>query len=768
MSFTVKDKSIAPLQITAEQILREAVDKSKFLRPVKKITKQTDILDVEELRNFQLKQRKYHENAVRLNPQSLQNWLKYARFEESQREFGRCRSVMERALSVHPHAVQFWKEYILIETRNGFINHARNLYERVIALLPRVDDFWYKYAFMEESLGNVSSARLIFDRWMKWEPSINAYNLYISFESRLKNTGKIRQIYSDMCRVHCVVECWIQWAQWEMESKQVGNARAVYTNAMELLFDEYYSSDSVKLCSQFAKFESSLKEIERARFIFKYGIEDMERRISEVEQLLAQRFDEKALQLLNDYKRSLQLLQSDYVLFEQQHGDKEDIESVIILKKRQEYEQQIKDISTNSSAMLQQQDYDVWFDYINLEEGILQSLSRDVQSASSHMKQSSMVNNAQFKQVVDRCREVYERAIAQVPSSSEDKRQWRRYIYLWIKYAIFEELMVKDYDRARQVYQTCLKLIPHQHFTFAKIWLLAAKFEIRHGTLVDARKLLGKALGVHPTPKLFKGYIELELSLREFSRCRILYEKFIQHDAANVYGWCKYAELESLLGETERARGIFELGIRQEYLDMPEVLWKAYIDFEVDNILPDDVKSVDRVRALYERLLQRSSHPKVWVSLAEFEHQCLLAHDQQNDKDLTPQEKAYQNARSTFQRGCESFKQSGQSEERRLLYITWLDFEQQFYDELDVSTRVEDIRSTLQKNMPQQVKKRKRQNPDDDADYTMLEYYDYEFPEDTVVVAEAVKEDPERPSISGGTGLAALLSKAKQWKKQNA
>ena len=59
--------------------------------------------------------------------------------------------------------------------------------------------------------------------------------------------------------------------------------------------------------------------------------------------------------------------------------------------------------------------YDVWFDYARLEE-----------SAND----------------VNKVREVYERAIAQVPPTQE-KRFWRRYIYLWINYALYEELETK-------------------------------------------------------------------------------------------------------------------------------------------------------------------------------------------------------------------------------------------------------------------------------------------------------------------------------------
>lgn len=55
--------------------------------------------------------------------------------------------------------------------------------------------------------------------------------------------------------------------------------------------------------------------------------------------------------------------------------------------------------------------------------------------------------------------------------------------------------------------RACLKLIPHQLFTFAKIWLLAAKLEIRARRLDAARRILGTAIGMAPKNKLFKSYI---------------------------------------------------------------------------------------------------------------------------------------------------------------------------------------------------------------------------------------------------------------------
>ena len=46
---------------------------------------------------------------------------------------------------------------------------------------------------------------------------------------------------------------------------------------------------------------------------------------------------------------------------------------------------------------------------------------------------------------------------------------------------------------------------------------------------------------------------------------------------------------------------------------MPEVLWKAYIDFEIAE------GENENVRQLYSRLLERTNHVKVWISYAQFE-----------------------------------------------------------------------------------------------------------------------------------------------------
>lgn len=75
---------------------------------------------------------------------------------------------------------------------------------------------------------------------------------------------------------------------------------------------------------------------------------------------------------------------------------------------------------------------------------------------------------------------MYERAIANVPPAPE-KRYWQRYVYLWIRYAVWEELDAGEPDRAREVYRACLKLLPHQQFTFAKVSCQLEGFEFSGG-----------------------------------------------------------------------------------------------------------------------------------------------------------------------------------------------------------------------------------------------------------------------------------------------
>jgi len=421
---------------------------------------------------------------------------------------------------------------------------------------------------------------------------------------------------------------------------------------------EYLGEDAhnQKLFISFAKFEERCKEFERARTIYKYALDNIP-------------------------KNSARKLFQKFIQFEKQFGDREGIEDVIVGKRRFQYEEEVK---------LNTMNYDAWFDYIRLEE-------------STGDK--------------NKIREVYERAIANTPPANE-KRFWRRYIYLWINYALYEELDAKDFERTRQVYKKVIKFIPHKALSFDKIWILYANFEIRQKNLQNARSVYGHAIGVAPSDKIFQAYILLETQLGNIDRCRKLYEKYLEWNPENCNAWVALGEFETNLGETERARAIFELAIQQQLLDMPELVWKKYIDFEIES------EEYERVSSLYKELLKRTKHVKVWISYAQFYVSI------GNIKS----------AREIFLEAFEALKSPETKAERVMLWESWRDFEDEAGD--DASQKL------VTENIPKRVIK-KRRIKTDTGEGPWEEYYDYMFPD----------EKAAQPNLK-------ILEMAKKWKKQ--
>uniref|UniRef100_A0A6M2DU41 Putative cell cycle control protein crooked neck n=1 Tax=Xenopsylla cheopis TaxID=163159 RepID=A0A6M2DU41_XENCH len=650
----VKNKAPAEIQITAEQLLREAKERDLEILPPPPKQK---ISDPAELRDYQHRKRKTFEDNIRKNRIVISNWIKYAQWEESQKEIQRARSIYERALDVDHRNITIWLKYTEMEMRNRQVNHARNLWDRAVTILPRANQFWYKYTYMEEMLENVAGARQVFDRWMEWQPDEQAWQTYINFELRYKELDRARAIYEKFVMVHPDIKNWIKYARFEEGHGFINGARSVYERAVEFYGEENLEE---KLFIAFARFEENQKEHDRARVIYKYALDNIP-------------------------KENTRELYKAYTIHEKKFGDRSGIEDVIVSKRKFQYEQEVQENPTN---------YDAWFDYLRLVEN---------------------------EGNVDVIRETYERAIANVPPT-KDKHFWRRYIYLWINYAVFEELNTWDVERTRQIYRTCLDLIPHKIFTFSKIWLLYAQFEIRCKNLQQARKTLGMALGVCPRDKLYRGYIDLEIQLREFDRCRILYEKFLEFGPENCITWMKFAELECLLGDIDRSRAIYELAINQPRLDMPELLWKSYIDFEFSQ------GEIEKARLLYERLLERTIHVKVWMSYAKFE---MNSNDTDGKLEL---------ARRVYERANTSLRSAGEKESRVMLLEAWRDFEKEHGDE-------ESIKKVIDK-MPRRIKKRQKIISETGADHGWEEVFDYIFPEDETV----------RPNLK-------LLAAAKNWKK---
>lgn len=174
--------------------------------------------------------------------------------------------------------------------------------------------------------------------------------------------------------------------------------------------------------------------------------------------------------------------------------------------------------------------------------------------------------------------------------------------------------------------------------------------------------------------------------------------------------------------DIERARAIFELAISQPELDMPEILWKAYIDFEVGE------EEWEKARDLYNRLLERTAHVKVWISWAHFEAS-------------VPHEGRAVAARDVFNKASQKMKEQELKEERVILLEAWKEFE--------LAQGTAETLKAVHDLMPKMVKKRRQvastSGVSESAQYE--EYYDYIFPDDQT----------QKPNFK-------LISKAHEWK----
>ncbi len=654
----VKNRAPAPIQISAEQLLREAQERK--LEEAPKAPKQY-IADRDELSSYQMGKRKTFEDQVRINKHAGGLWCRYAAWEASQNEFDRARSIFERALEIDYKDEGIWLKYGEMEMKGKFINHARNVWDRAVTLLPRSEQFWYKYSYMEELVECPDLARNVFERWMQWEPDDNAWNTYVKFEERQGALDRARKIYDRYVECLRSPKCFLKYAKWEEKHNQLGLAREVYERSLRELNPKVYSLDGI--FTAFARFEERCKEFERVRVIFNFAIAEGG--------LEGEQLEGMKQGLLN---------------FEKRYGDKDSIEDAVTMKRRAAYEAVLKE---------RPHDYDSWFDYLRLEEDYV----------GVHGK---------IAQNIDRVREVYERAVSNVPLVNE-KRYWCRYIYLWIHYAVFEELTVgtgtgngSGADRARAVYKAVLDLVPHHLFTFTKLWEQAAMLEVRVRDLGAARKLLGLAIGKSGGTKasIFKRYLLLESQLGEIDRCRKIHTKWLESMPTSAEAWTRFAALEKGLGETVRCRAVFEMAVKQEDLDAPSTVWKAYIDFEMSQSEPA------KVRALYDRLLEEQSHVKVWVSYALFEAG--------EEGKAQGEGASLQNARAVFERAYDKMKADGLKVERVQLLNTWRDVEMEGGGDVSV----------VNSRMPRKVKKRRVATDDAGNNLGWEEYYDYEFPDD--------------------------------------
>lgn len=685
--------------ITDIGILNEAFARRK---PVKISTK-VDIIDLEELKDYQLRKRTEYESYLKRNRLDMGQWIRYALFEIEQHDMRRARSIFERALLVDNTYIPLWIRYIDCELKHKYLNHARNLLDRAVSTLPRVDKLWYKYLFVEESLENWDIVRSLYSRWVSLEPNLNAWDSYIDFEIRQNQMDNVRNIYSRYVNVFPeTTKVWFKWLNFELIYGSNSTIRKVYSIAVDtlILHERALSSvpdfqkNLIELIISFANWEASIQEIERAKAIFNLAIEKWPNNAT---------------------------LNESYLNLKKRYGDSQTIEESILTKRKVYYERLLSE---------RKQDYDTWWIYLDfIEENFPLQMLISLEKATD-------INN---KPPLN-------------PTQNKVDIAWQRYLFLWMRRLIYIELKSNDINLCRELYNKIIEeiIIPSK-LMYNKIWLMFANFEIRQENIDTARKILGKCIGISPNEEIFQEYINIEIKLKEFDRVRKLYEKFIEFNPMDISTWFAYIQLEENLGDEDRVRGIFRIMLNNEVMNLEintrKIIMERFITFETD------AEEYNNGRALYREYLEMTNYSvEIWISYAMYE--CSVPTDEQLiallevNQDLSedseiqfePNEINFNKGREIYEQALTYFKNKDEPKNRYEILKALEEFENKFGNnetQEKVSKRMPKLERTmvLQKGIES-------------------EKIYYIFPEDN----ELLIESESKPS--------KFLSLAKKWKQE--
>lgn len=696
----------ADVQVSSADILLEA---HQLKQAPYKAAKQS-IQDLEELRLFQQTKRKEYEQHLNKNRLNYGQWIRYAKWElEHNHDFRRARSIMERALEVNVQHVPFWVRYIEMESMHRNVNHARNLLDRAVTTLPYTDKLWYMYVQTEEALGNYTSVRSIFERWVSWKPAKTVWQAYIGFEQRYDEYDNVRALFPRFLAEYPEGEIWLAWADFErvgvpLNDQLVSRIRGVFESALDSMAENgsLQTDDSVpELVLRWCTWEALQGELERARTIFQTVLDVA----------------------LEEQKNRLSAI---IVEFESRHGGTDLIDSAVSTKEKAQLELTI---------YKNPRDYNAWRDYLKLEE----------ESSTESL------------------RSLFRRSVSVPPEEQYKLVSWRRYVFLWIKFALWEEFNNRNIENARKCWADAIATIPHKKFTFAKIWVMAALFELRYNNeagLVAARKLLGKAIGLTCTTtlksKLFRFYIDLETKLNEWSRVRSLYTKWIEvallfdleneesHRALDVLKDFINKELE--FGESDRCIALFEMALDTQnkatsavnaHLSFKprEELFNTFINFLKDELM------YERARDVFRRELTDTPKAELWIEFANFELSILSPsqveslENAEDDVEFKLEDHQKGKTREVFTEAVKHFKDNDDAKSCITVLEAWKSYEEAHGDAESVEK--------VAKRFPTPVTKRRATEQGEEV------FTEYIFPQ-------------EAPNIN------KFLANAKKWASQSA
>lgn len=589
----VKNKDIAPIQISAEQLIKESTSSADPLRTTeearRKLRAKVDKASGTE--EALQRNREFFENKIRRERHQLGVWVRYALWEESQGgpESGpRARSIFERSLDVSPYHAPLWIAYADFELRGKRLNLARNIMDRSVTLLPRLDKLWYKYLLVEEACSSdISLQRLIWERWMRWEPDVQPMLSYIAWENRHKNddnnddndnisnnndnndsnsnndsckksSKRILRIHQMLLKVHPKNPIsYLKFVEFLEKEADYASVRELF----KLSFKELPLTSSLLIT--FAKFELRRGELERVRIIYEWG--------------------------LSRLPSSSSLLHS-FAQFERLNPS--DSSKCLDISRSSLWSQRLSKASGDDLL-------DLYFTMLDEEEDLY--FNDGFGDGFDDGINSEYQNREKQKQKILK---IYKDAITTSTPLKIAENPSKKYIYLWLRYFIFLEedpSLPEEHDKL-------LKLLEDRQVFSAKVIRSITEYWLRRKDLGRARSLWGRTIGLIRSSKrpekvtrILEDYISVEMELEEWDRVRKLMEIRVGASPQRSLFWIEWAHLEHLLLDDERSVFIWEAAIASSSLDRPEEVWNSYLEQLISCC------SFTAASSLYKRMMDRSS-----------------------------------------------------------------------------------------------------------------------------------------------------------------
>lgn len=504
---------------------------------------------------------------------------------------------------------QLWNSLAGFYTRSGQFEKARDIYEEAIQTVVTVRDFsqvFEAYSDFEEKLVQCfyKEGEMTDEDDLKFDFHITRYEHLMDRQALLLNSVLLRQ------NPHSVTEWLNRVALFEGKPREVINT---FIEAVQSIDPKLAIGKLWTLWVAFAKFYENADQLEDTRIVF-----------------------EKATNVNFKHVDDLAYVWCEWAEMEIRHNCFDEAMKLIRRavtppKRKVDYHD-----NTETVQMRVYKSLKVWSVYADLEEsyGTFQSCKSvydriiDLGIATPQI----VLNYAAFLEdhnYFEEAFKAYEKGVHLF--------KWPNVFDVWNTYLVkfVERYSGKKLERIRDLFEHCLKGCPPD---FAKpIYLMYAKHEEEHGlprAAMDIYKRATKAIRPDEAHEMYNIYIKRAAELFGITYTRDIYQEAIeslQDDHARQM-CISFAEMERMLGEIDRARGIYVYCSQICDPRVTKIFWDTWLEFERKHGNEDTMREMMRIKrsvqALFNTQVNFMSAQMLSAQAAKQAHQ-----DQLEEKD---------------------------------------------------------------------------------------------------------------------------------------